>query len=193
MGSPNPNRNTQFEMEGLRGAGQSTPVTEPESHAIEGQQTLQDHSLLKKKAPKRKRSLSPQTRGALKKPGISIYDHGVKDGSPWESYWKIFQLKFDSFVTVAVQKEPLRKRVVVKRLSGPEIKEQLQMVRSIRHNKIVNVLETFRFEGTFYVVLERMSISLTQVVASPPYPGEQELAAIAGQVYWSNENSRSTS
>ena len=82
MSSPNPNRNTQFKIEGLKGAGQSTSVIEPESHAIKGQQILQDHSLLKKKAPKRKKSLSPQTRGALKKPRINIYDHGVKDGSP---------------------------------------------------------------------------------------------------------------
>ena len=34
------------------------------------------------------------------------------------------------------------------------------MVRSIRHNKIVNILEIFYFEGIFYVVLERMNISL---------------------------------
>lgn len=56
------------------------------------------------------------------------------------------------------------------------------MIHSIRHDHIVTVLETFRFEGSFYVVLERMAISLVQIVASPPYPGKQELAAILGQV-----------
>lgn len=46
----------------------------------------------------------------------------------------------------------------------------------------MNVLETFRFKGSFYAVLERMSICLVQIVASPSYPGEQELAVILGQV-----------
>ncbi|KAL9062304.1 MAG: hypothetical protein Q9161_009822 [Pseudevernia consocians] len=107
MDSQNPNRNTQFEMEGLTGLEQSTPLPEPEGHLIAAPQRLQDRQVLKKNAAKRK---------------------------------------------------------------------------SIRHDHIVTVLETFRFEGSFYVVLERMAISLVQIVASPPYPGKQELAAILGQV-----------
>ena len=110
---------------------------------------------------------------------------------PWESYWKIFQLKFNRFVTVAVPKEPLRKYVIVKRFSESDSQEELRMIHSIRHDHIVTVLETFRFEGSFYVVLERMAISLVQIVASPPYPGEQELAAILGQVYRVDMKSRS--
>ena len=31
------------------------------------------------------------------------------------------------------------------------------MIHSIRHDNIVTVLETFPFEGSFYVVLERMA------------------------------------
>lgn len=68
---------------------------------------------------------------------------------------------------------------------------ELEMIHSIRHNHIVSVLETFRFEGSFYVVLERMAISLVQIVASPPSSGEQELAAILGQVNQANMKSRS--
>ncbi len=89
-----------------------------------------------------------------------------------------FQLKLDRFITVAVRKEPLRKRVVVKSFSH----EKLYMLHHIRHDNFVAVLESFNFEGSFYVILERMNISLVQIVASPPYPGEQELAAILGQV-----------
>lgn len=37
---------------------------------------------------------------------------------------------------------------------------ELEMIHSIRHDHIVNVLKIFRFEGSFYVVLERMVISL---------------------------------
>jgi serine/threonine protein kinase len=57
---------------------------------------------------------------------------------------------------------------------------ELKMIHSIRHNHIVSVLEIFRFENSFYVVLERMTISLVQIVASSPYPNEQELVAILG-------------
>ena len=180
MNSPNPNRNTQFEMEGLTGLEQSTSLPEPEGHVTAGPQRLQDRQVLKKNAAKRKRSPSPQRAGVVRRPGIRY--KGMKDASPWESYWKIFQLKFDRFVTVAVRKEPLRKCVIVKRFSEPDSQEELRMIHSIRHDHIVTVLETFRFEGSFYVVLERMATSLVQIVASPPYPGEQELAAILGQV-----------
>ena len=53
------------------------------------------------------------------------------------------------------------------------------------------VLETFRFEGSFYVVLERIIISLVQIVASSPYLDEQKLAAILRQMYPMDMKSRS--
>lgn len=34
------------------------------------------------------------------------------------------------------------------------------MIYSIRYDYIVTILETFRFEGLFYVILERIAISL---------------------------------
>lgn len=176
-------------MEGLTGLEQSTSLPEPEGYVTAGQQRLQDRQVLKKNAPKRKRSLSPPKAGVVKRPGIQY--KGMKDASPWESYWKIFQLKFDRFVTVAVRKEPLRKCVIVKRFSEPDSQEELRMIHSIRHNHIVTVLKTFRFEGSFYVVLERMTISLVQIVVSPPYPGEQKLAAILGQIDPMDMKSRS--
>ena len=56
------------------------------------------------------------------------------------------------------------------------------MIHSIRHDKIVTVLETFRFEGSFYVVLERMANFPCADRRISPYPGEQERAAILGRV-----------
>ena len=191
MDSQNPNRNTQFEMEGLAGLEQSTPLPEPEGHLTPGPQRLQDRQVLKKNAAKRKRSPSPKRDGVVRRPGIRYKYKGMKDESPWEHYWKIFQLKFDRFVTVAVQKEPLRKCVIVKRFSESDCQEGLRIIYNIRHNHIITVFKTFRFEGSFYVVLERIAISLVQIVASPPYPGEQELAAILGQVYPLDVKSRS--
>lgn len=182
MSFQNPNRNTQFRLEGLTGLEHSTSLPEPEGHVTEGQQKSQDHQVLKKNAPKRKRSLSP-LRTVGNRPGIQMQYRGMKDGSPWDSYSKIFQLKYSNFVIVAARKRAPRKRVVVKSFAaGSDSQEELQIIHSLRHDHIVTVLETFRFEGSFYVVLERMAISLVQIVASPPYPGEQELAAILGQV-----------
>jgi hypothetical protein len=37
-------------------------------------------------------------------------------------------------------------------------------------------------EKTFYVVLEHLPICLDQIVASPAYPNEVQLAAMVGQV-----------
>ena len=94
-------------------------------------------------------------------------------------------------MTVAVRKEALRKCVILKRFSESDSQEELRMIHSIRHDHIVTVLETFRFEGSFYVVLERMIISLVQIVASPPYPDEQKLIVILSQIYPVNVKSRS--
>ncbi|KAL2056557.1 hypothetical protein ABVK25_002951 [Lepraria finkii] len=170
MSFPNANRNTQFEMEGL----ESAPFPEP--------QVL-----------KRNRSLSPERDEAEILPDIlpGIQYRGVRDGSPWEVYCKIYQLKFDRFETVAARKEPPCKCVIMKCFSELDSREELRMIHSIRHDHIVTVLETFRFEGSLYVVFERMAISLVQIVASPPYPTEGELAAIVGQVDQADMKSRS--
>ena len=92
---------------------------------------------------------------------------------------------------VVVRKEPFRKCIIVKTFSERNSQEDIQMIHRIRHDKIVNVLEIFRFEGSFYVVLERMVICLMQIVASPVYLGEQELAAILKQVDQEDMNRRS--
>ena len=200
MSPLNPKRNTQFDLAGLRVKELPTIA---ESHVRERQQNSQDPLVSKPHLQKRRRSRSPQDQWAAKRAGIRDYDYGVRDASPWESYRKIYELKFDHFVTVAVENESPSRQVVpnesssrlviVKKLSGAESKEELKMINSIRHNKIVMVLEIFRFENAFYIVLERISISLTQIVASPPYPGERELAAIAGQVYLTYNGSQNIS
>lgn len=83
-------------------------------------------------------------------PGVRPYDFTLKDASPRHSYWRVFQLKFDGFVTVAVRKEPLRKCVVVKTFSERSSQEEIRMIHSVRHDSLVSVLEAFRFEGSFY-------------------------------------------
>lgn len=176
MNSAKTNRNTLFRMEGLTGAEPVASPTEPEGYVT-------------KEPPndlKRKRTRSPPRRMGMR-PGVQVEYKGMKDGSPWNSYSKSFQVKFTEFVTVAARNRGRRKCVVVKSfVAGEGSQQQLEMIHSIRHDNIVTVLETFRHEGSFHIVLERIHISLVQIVASPPYPGEQELAAILGQVVEAN-------
>ncbi len=78
----------------------------------------------------------------------------------------------------------------MKSFSGSDSHEKLHMLHHIRHDNFVVVLESFSFEGFFYVILERMDISLVQIVASSFYLGEQELAAILEQVALADGMSR---
>lgn len=166
-------------MEGLTGAERSTSPTEPDDHVIK--EPARSISPEEKCAQKKENAFDAekgrqQTRGPN---GIQ----GMRDGSPWDSYWKSFQVKYTDFVTVAVRKGGRRKCVIVKSFSaGADSQQELEMIHGIRHDNIVTVLETFRFEGSFHVVLERIPIPLVQIIASPAYPGEQELAAILGLV-----------
>ena len=179
-----------FNMEGLRGGEQSRSATEPDVPRPRPQRNLQDQAVLGRDAPKSKRPLSPQRSIVDAKPRTRPDEYeGVKNESPWNTYKKRFQVKLDRWVTIADRRESVRKRVVVKSFSGQDSYDELRMLHHIRHDNFATVLESFRFEGSFYVILERLPISLVQVVASPPYPSEQELAAIMGQVNWADQES----
>ena len=132
---------------------------------------------------KRKRSLSLQRARIVKRFRIRYKYKGIKDESPQESYQKIFQLKFNRFIIIAVRKESLRKCVIVKRFLESDFQEELRIIYSIWYDYIIIVLEIFRFKSLFYVVLERIAIFLIQIVISPFYLGKQKLAAILRQIY----------
>ena len=100
MASQNPNRGIQFLLESLTGLEQSSSLPEPEGRVAEEQQRSQNRQVLKKNVLKRKRSLSPQKDRAIGMPGVRPYDFTLKGTSPWESYWRIFELKFDRFVII---------------------------------------------------------------------------------------------
>ncbi len=182
-------RDILFNMRDLREAEQSILATESRGNVTESKRHFQNHSIPKNKDSKRKRSLSSQRNEVDTRLVIREYK-GMKNESPWKSYRKIFQLKLDRFITVAVRRESLRKRVVVKSFSRPDSHEKLHMLHHIRHDNFVAVLESFSFEEFFYVILERMNISLVQIVASSLYLDEQELAAILEQIVLTDEMSR---
>lgn len=67
----NTNRDTLFHMEGLTGAERSTSPTEPDDHVTKEPPPLLDRSVLKKNAPKRKRTLSTPRRVG-NRPGVQM-------------------------------------------------------------------------------------------------------------------------
>jgi len=181
-------RDTLFNMRNLREVEQSTLTTKLRDNVTESKRHFQNHSISKNKDSKRKRFLSLQRIEIDTRLEIREYKR-MKNESSWKSYKKIFQLKLDHFITVVVQKEFLRKRVVVKSFSRSDSHEKLYMLHHIQHDNFVAVLKSFSFERFFYVILEHMNISLVQIVASSLYFDEQELTVILEQIDLANEMS----
>lgn len=106
----------------------------------------------------------------------------VTKGSPWSQYEKGYDLRFEETVTVAVRRRPLSGKVAVRELTDRDSARKLALIRSIRHERFIDLLEVFESGDTCYLVLEHIFVSLTQVIHGPAYPTERQLAAIVGQV-----------
>lgn len=106
----------------------------------------------------------------------------TKHESPWQTYEKGFDLKFDQFVTVATRKAPRTGKVTIRKLAGQNAASELDLLRRVAHERFVTLLEIMDHEKTIYMVFEHIFVSLTQVVNCPAYPTEGQLAAILGQV-----------
>jgi hypothetical protein len=152
-----------------------------------GPRSTADKPLLKKKIP----------RGHLRSNGAPYELHlpqAVKSGvrahefvragheSPWDFLQRVFELSFDDVKIFAIRKASPCEKVNVRIFRGHRGDEQVQMLQQIRHENFVAFWELYRFQGCSYVILQHVLISLTQIVLSPPYPSERQLAAILGQV-----------
>jgi len=182
-------RDTLFNMRNLREVEQFTLTTESRDNVTESKRHFQNHSISKNKDSKRKRFLSSQRIEVDTRLEIREYKK-MKNESSWKSYKKIFQLKLDHFITVVVWKKSLRKRVIVKSFSRSDSHKKLHMLHHIQHDNFVVVLKSFSFKKFFYVILERMNISLVQIVASFFYFDEQKLTVILKQIDLTDEMSR---
>jgi len=182
-------RDTLFNMKDLREVEQSTLTTESRDNVTESKRHFQNHSISKNKDSKRKRFLSLQRIEIDTRLEIREYKR-MKNESLWKSYKKIFQLKLDHFITVAVQKESLCKHVVMKSFLKSDSYKKLHMLHHIQHDNFVVVLESFSFKKFFYVILEHMNISLVQIIASSLYFDEQKLTVILEQIDLTDEMSR---
>ena len=106
----------------------------------------------------------------------------VQYDTPWKIYEKGYDLKLDQFVTVATRKAPLQGKVAIKTFAGRDANRKVDMLYRVCHERFVSLLEVFESDTTWYAVFEHVVTSLTQVVNSPAYPTERQLAAIVGQV-----------
>ena len=106
----------------------------------------------------------------------------VQYDTPWKIYEKGYDLKLDQFVTVATRKAPLQGKVAIKTFAGRDANRKLDMLHRVCHERFVSLLEVFESDTAWYAVFEHVVTSLTQVVNSPAYPTERQLAAIVGQV-----------
>lgn len=150
-------------------------------------------SATKKLSSKRHRSPKDETdhTGSVKIPrlprisesGISSFTNIIaRKESPWEIYQEVFDLDLNGPVTVAKGKARHSELVAVRAFPVAAAEKALYMHGRVRHANIVEALDAFTTETSFYIVLEHMPISLDQIVESAKYPTEGQLAAILVQV-----------
>jgi hypothetical protein len=70
----------------------------------------------------------------------------------------------------------------VKTFPEPEAAAIVAMLGQVRHRNFQALLDCFSFQNHRHVILEHVPVSLAQVVVSPPYLTERQVAAIVGQV-----------
>jgi hypothetical protein len=133
-------------------------------------------------------TLRPSKLPTIAESGIRAHEElEIKHESPWKRYEKVYDRELGGPVTVAAQIAHPCNLVVIRKFSEPSAEKALYMFRQIQHDNFIAALRVFMTEKTFYIVLEHLPLCLDQIVASPAYPNELQLAAMVGQV-----SSRST-
>ncbi|KFZ18316.1 hypothetical protein V501_01287 [Pseudogymnoascus sp. VKM F-4519 (FW-2642)] len=102
--------------------------------------------------------------------------------SPWEIYEKVLDLDFNGSVTVAQRKARHSGLVAVRAFPVAAAEKTLYMHGRVRHANIVEALDAFTTETSFFIVLEHMPLSIDQIVQCAKYPTEKQLAAILKQI-----------
>ena len=200
MTSTSENRKTNLELERLKQKLQMPPpIPDPKELYTKAQNAIRDGSRFPHHLPpgsKRRRAGSPESDIVETRVGSQglilpkAIDAGVrpheyvepKDESPWNSLQKVYELKLDGYIAVAIRKPPSCELVTVKNLNGTDRDEKVKRLQQTQHENFVTFLEAFHFKGSMYTVHDYVPISLAHLVASPAYPTEPQLAAILGQV-----------
>lgn len=189
MGPPD-NRFTQLDIEALVGAKPPAKAAEPAVPL----DFLGDTSIINRDVSSKKRARSPSDDGGSNITNSTVQSTAARPAtsgpvlvrvalqSPWQKYEKAYGIEIGGPVEVAVRKLPPVKLVDVRAFSSDASAKTLHMFRQLQHPNLVTALEAFTTDSGLYVVLEHMPISLEQIVRSPAYPDERQLAAILGQV-----------
>lgn len=185
------NRHSQFNMRALAKAKQVAPSVE--GAGLPGFDN--PGRSLQRNAPSKKRVLSPEAGASKTQSEMSRARTRPTEftltgplrlkatwESPWSQYEKVYDLELAGAVEVAVRKASPIELVHVRTFSKPGAEKVLHMFQQLQHPNIVAALAAFTTDEGLSIILEPMSISLEQVVQSPAYPNERQLAAIIGQV-----------
>lgn len=195
-------RSTQLDLDFIRGYGK---------RPADGQQALIKHPQVatqdtKTKPAKKELAASeqqkplrypvasdgydPLSRTGLKElRSVGAFNSGVRPlrfipkqkESPWQQFRKTYELKHESFITVASRKTSPHDIVIVKQFKGSDADNKFNMLQEIQHPSFLVIQECFSFEGCYYPIFDYIPISLEEVVASPPFLNELELVAIIAQ------------
>jgi hypothetical protein len=114
--------------------------------------------------------------------GVSVLDRTVKFESPWLRFCEKFELNLGEYVSIVADRYPPYDIFMVKRLKGPDAARRVRMLERVRHQSFHNMVDCFSFEGSHYAVFQHLPVTLDNIVYSPPYATELELAAALAQV-----------
>ncbi|KFY68719.1 hypothetical protein V496_00863 [Pseudogymnoascus sp. VKM F-4515 (FW-2607)] len=190
------NRHTRIDF--FKASAQLLPAQHPEAIAVPPALSSSlvgntPESASKKLVPKRSRSpkddtdhassvkISKLSRISESKPSASTNITARRE-SPWEVYEKVLDLDLNGFVTVAQRKARRSGFVAVRAFPVAAAEKTLYMHGRVRHANIVEALDAFTTETSFFIVLEHMPFSLDQIVQCAKYPTEKQLAAILIQI-----------
>jgi hypothetical protein len=115
------------------------------------------------------------------KEGRSVTSRPIRSGSPWEHYVKRYELNLADHIYIVSNKTSL-KTFMIKCLEGPDAGKKVDMLDRVQHKSFLPMLECFNFDNAYYPVFPHMTMPLSQVIHSPPYPTELELAVVLEQV-----------
>lgn len=115
------------------------------------------------------------------KEGRSATSPPTRLGSPWKHYIQRYELNLADRIYIASDKTSLE-TFMIKCLEGPDAEKEVAMLERVQHKSFLPMLECFSLDNVYYPVFPHMTMPLSQVIHSPPYPTELELSAVLEQV-----------
>ncbi|KAK3079018.1 hypothetical protein LTS18_005951, partial [Coniosporium uncinatum] len=127
-----------------------------------------------------------------REPASTVVPLGVSSGpatltcrreSPWLFYEPFFTVsQGEGTATIALSRSHgVRGLVAIKRRAGLFTRGEESQLMRISHENIVELRETFLYEGHLYSVYDRMDVSLADIGVSPVPVGERHVSAISKQ------------